>query len=252
MNQISIFIICKNEERIIDSCLSQAAKLAHEIIIVDSGSTDSTLEICKKYTDKIFHQDWLGFGKQKNIALEHCSNEWVLSLDSDEVLSDQLINEIKALNLPIIASTQDFSLNPDSFLLARKLFIGKKEIKHGGFYPDYQLRLFRKSKGKFCSSPVHESVELKDENGIFNKNRNGIQILKTPLEHYAYEDLEDLERTFNKYASLSTRKQNTRKAYTSALFTFLYKYIIRLGFLDGLIGLKLALINAKYNFKKYA
>lgn len=251
MNKISIFIICKNEERIIESCLKQASKLADEIIIVDSGSTDSTLEICKNYTDKIFHQDWLGFGRQKNVALGYCSNEWVLSLDSDEVLSEKLIEEIKSLNLPITASTQGFSLNPDGFLVARKLFIGKEEVRHGGFYPDYQLRLFRKSKSRFCSSPVHESVEVKTNSGDYTKNRANMKILKNPLEHYAYKDIKDLERTFYKYASLSTRKQNTQKAYANAIFTFFYKYLIRLGFLDGLLGLRLALINAKYNFKKY-
>lgn len=252
MNKISVFIICKDEERIIDSCLAQAKKIADEIIIVDSGSTDSTLDICKRYTDKIFHQDWLGFGKQKNIALEYCSNEWVLSLDSDEVLSDDLIKEIKDLNLPIIPSEKDFSLNPDAFLVARKLFIGKSQIKFGGFYPDLQLRLFRKSKGRFCSSPVHESVELKTLDENFSKDRQGIKILRNPLNHYAYNSLKELENTFETYASLSTRKHNQRKAYTSAIFTFCYKYIVRLGFLDGLIGLRLAYINAKYNFKKYS
>lgn len=248
---ISIFIICKNEERIIESCLKQASKLADEIIIVDSGSTDSTLEICKKYTDKIYHQDWLGFGKQKNLALEQCSNEWVLSLDSDEIISDELIAEIKSLNLPITGNDHSVSLNPDGFLLARKFFIGLDEIKFGGFYPDYQLRLFRKSKGRFCDSPVHESVELKKFDGSYSKDRTSITKLRHPIAHYAYKNMQHMEEAFNKYASLSTRKKNTRKAFTSALFTFVYKYLIRLGFLDGILGLRLALINSKYQFKKY-
>ena len=248
---ISIFIICKNEERIIESCLKQASKLASEIIIVDSGSTDSTLEICKKYTDKIFHQDWLGFGKQKNIALEKCSNEWVLNLDSDEIISDELITEIQNLNLPAIASDKEVSLNPDAFLLARELYIGDKLIKHGGFYPDYQLRLFRKSKGRFCSSHVHESVEMKDRDGNYHKDRSSYTKLKHPIKHFAYKDLEHLENTFQRYAKLSTRKKNTLKAYASALFTFVYKYIIRLGFLDGLLGLRLAWINSQYKYNKY-
>lgn len=251
MNRISIFIICKNEERIINSCLKQASKLADEIIIVDSGSTDLTLNICQRYTDKIYHQDWLGFGKQKNIALEKCSNEWVLSLDSDEILSDELINEIKSLRLTPTPSSSTVSLNPNGFLIARKLFIGLDEVKHGGFYPDYQLRLFRKSKGRFCQSPVHESVELKNHFGEFTKSRKDLPRLSNPLHHYAYDDLNKLEESFKKYASLSLRKKNTRKAFTSALFTFIYKYFIRLGFLDGSLGLKLALINSKYQFKKY-
>jgi glycosyltransferase involved in cell wall biosynthesis len=249
---ISIFIICKNEERIIEKTLKQAKKLADEIVIVDSGSTDSTLEICKKYTDKIFHQDWLGFGKQKNIALEKCSHEWVLSLDADEILSNELIAEIKTLKLPVIASNKETSLNPDAFLIARKLFIGEKEIKHGGFYPDYQLRLFRKSKGRFCESPVHESVELQDSNGNYGKYRKNILRLKNPIQHFAYKDIDQLENSFMKYAHLSTRKKNIVKAIFSAIYVFVYKFFIRLGLLDGFTGLKLALINARYNFAKYS
>ena len=249
---ISIFIICKDEERIIESCLKQASKVADEIVIVDSGSTDNTLEICKKYTDKVFHQDWLGFGKQKNIALEKCTNEWVLSLDADEVLSDELITEIENLNLPIMPSQSSVSLNPDAFLLARNLFIGKRKVNFGGFYPDYQLRLFRKSKARFCESPVHESVELQDSEGNFHKSRKGLPQLKNALNHFAYNEVADLEKAFEKYATLSRRKKNPIKAIFSALYVFFYKYIIRLGFLDGLIGLQLAYINAKYNLQKYS
>ncbi len=249
--KISIFLICKNEERIIEKTLKQAAKLADEIIIVDSGSTDSTLEISSKYTDKIFHQDWLGFGKQKNIALNYCSNEWVLSLDSDEVLSDDLIQEIKDLYLPIFASDNNLSLNPNAFLIARKLFIGEAQVRFGGFYPDYQLRLFRKSKGRFSDSPVHESVELL-LNGEYSKDRTGIKKLKKPLYHYAYSDLNDLENSFSKYAQLSTKKKNPLKGFLSGIYTAFYKYFIRLGFLDGLLGIRLALVSFKYQIQKYS
>jgi len=242
MQKISIFIICKNEEEKIEACLIQASKLADEIIVVDSGSTDQTIEICKKYTDKVFHQDWLGFGKQKNIALEKCSYEWVLNLDADEILSDELINEIQAIDLKNQAK---------AYLFARKLFIGKQKINFGGFYPDYQLRLFQKSQGRFCHSAVHESVELKNDKGEYDKNRIGLFKFKNPILHYAYRNIEELENSFLKYAKLSSKKKNPFKALLSAAYVFCFKYFIRLGFLDGINGLRLALINSKYNLQKY-
>lgn len=97
--KLSVSIICLNEAGIIDECLRQAARVADEIVIVDSGSTDQTLEIAEKHGAKIFHQDWLGYGKQKNFALAQCANEWVLSLDADEVLTDELVQEIEQLEL---------------------------------------------------------------------------------------------------------------------------------------------------------
>ena len=239
MPPISIFIICKNEERIIGRCLEQAAKLADEIILVDSGSTDLTLAIAKKYTEKIYLNDWLGYGKQKNLALSKCSNEWVLSLDADEVLTDELIDEIKSL---------DFEA--DGYQVARKLFIGDKFIRHGGYYPDYQLRLFKKSQGRFCESPVHESVELLID-GEYSKDRSKCPELKNPLEHFSYDNLEQMAASFKKFAQLSSKKPNMVLAIINYLYSFINKLIFRLGFLHGLEGLALAHIHAKYSYLKY-
>lgn len=228
--EISIFIICLNEERIIERCLQQASKLADEIIIVDSGSQDRTLEIAKNYTEKIYHQDWLGYGAQKNFALSLCKNEWALSLDADEVLTDKAIEEIKNL---------DF--NADGYRIARKLFIGEKFIRWGGYYPDYQLRLFKKSLGKFSDRPVHESVKLKGK----------LQLLKAPLNHYAYRNLAEFESAYKKYAKLSTHKKNFLKAVFNFMFTFINKFISRLGFLHGSLGIQLAWLHSVYSFEKY-
>ncbi len=238
---ISIFIICKNEERIIEATLRQAAKLAAEIIVVDSGSTDSTLEIAKKFTNKIYHQDWLGYGKQKNQALSCCANEWVLSLDADEVLSDELIAEIQHLDY-----------KADAYCIARKLYIADKFIRWGGFYPDYQLRLFKKSVGRFCESPVHESVELLNpQTQSYTKSREHCPQLKYPLEHYSYENIDELHKAYKKFASLSTKQPNLFKAIFGGIYTFVYKFVFRLGFLNGILGLRLALIAAEYSFRKY-
>ncbi len=239
--QISVFIICLNEERIIESCLRQAAKLATEIIIVDSGSTDRTLEIAAKYTNKIYHQDWLGYGAQKNVALSYCTNDWVLSLDADEVITDALIDEIKTL-----------SLEAPGYQIARKLYIADKFIRWGGFYPDYQLRLFKKSLGRFCNSKVHESVELLDpETQSYSKSHHDCPELKQPLDHYSYTSTDDMEQAYVKFAKLSNKKPNITMAMLSALYSFIYKFIFRLGFMNGVLGLRLALINAKYSFLKY-
>ncbi len=229
---ISAFIICQDEEQKIGSCLEQAAKIADEIIIVDSGSTDSTLEIAKKYTDKIYHRDWLGYGAQKNYALSKCSNEWVMSLDADEVLTDELIEEITHLDLAALA-----------YKIARKLFIGNKFIRWGGYYPDFQLRLFKKSLGKFSDAKVHESVKLSSDE-VCPK-------LKHPLNHFSYKDLNEMQNAFRKFAELSERKPNLLIAILKYFYTFINKFFFRLGFLHGLLGLQLALNHAKYSFLKY-
>ncbi|MDA0772734.1 MAG: glycosyltransferase family 2 protein [Cyanobacteria bacterium] len=239
MPAISIFIICKNEERIIARCLEQASKLADEIILIDSGSTDLTLAIAKQYSENIYLNEWLGYGKQKNLALAKCSNEWVMSIDADEVLTDELIDEIKALG---------FEAN--GYQVARKLFIGDKFIRHGGYYPDYQLRLFKKSLGRFCDSEVHESVEML-EAGEYNKNRQSYPKLKNPLNHYSYQNLKEMEKAFEKFAKLSQKKKNLFIALISYLYSFVNKYFVRLGLLHGLTGLRLALIHARYSYLKY-
>ncbi|MCB1670603.1 MAG: glycosyltransferase family 2 protein [Gammaproteobacteria bacterium] len=233
MNQpLSVFIICQDEERIIDSCLRQAAKLADEIVIVDSGSSDRTLEIARRYTDRIFHQDWLGYGRQKNSALSRCSNEWVLSLDADEVLSDALIGEIRKLDL-----------RAPAYRIARKLFIGDRFIRWGGYYPDYQLRLFRKSLGRFSNAMVHESVKL--------SCHDQCPQLKHPLEHFSYRDLMEMKTAFREFARLSDRKRNFPRAVMNFAYTFLNKFLLRFGFLHGLMGLRLALNHAEYSYLKY-
>ncbi len=228
---ISVFIICKNEERIIEACLKQASKLAAEIIVVDSGSTDRTLEIVAKYTDRVHHQDWLGYGAQKNYALSLCSHDWVLSLDADEVLSDMLITEINAL---------DF--HDDAYKIARKLLVGDKWLRWGGYYPDYQLRLFKKSLGKFSELPVHESVELQSE--LISK-------LKHPLDHHAYKNLDEMENAFMKFAQLSGKKASFLVRLFKAGFIFFNKFFLQLGFMDGLLGLRLAWLQLRYCFNKY-
>jgi glycosyltransferase involved in cell wall biosynthesis len=239
---ISVCIICKNEARIIDSTLKQSSKIADELIIVDSGSTDSTLEIAKKYTNKVIHHDWKGFARQKNFAISLCQHSWILSLDADEVLSDALIQEIKNLNL-------DDKSGPNAWKIARKLFVGDKFIRWGGYYPDYQLRLFKRGDYLFAEKPVHESL-------VPVQNFSSCAFLKHPLHHYAYESLDDMKSNYMNYASLANAELNSKqkgqiKALAKYFYTLVYKLTARFGVLHGLLGLKLALIHAEYSYQKY-
>lgn len=243
---ISVFIIAKDEIGTIEACLQQAAKIADEIVLVDSGSTDGTLELAQKYCSTVVHQDWLGYAKQKNFALSLCKNNWVMSLDADEVLTDKAVEEIQGLDLT----------NVDAVKIARKLFIGETFIRYAGFYPDYHLRLFPRELGRYADTNVHESVELKGVDGNYSANATNILKLKNPLNHYSYNDLDEMAKAYAKFGELANQnipehKKNSLKASLKAIYTFLYKFFVRLGFLHGMLGYKIVLINAKYTFAKW-
>ena len=241
--RLSITIITLNEEANIRRTL-ESVQWADEIIVLDSGSTDRTVEICREFTDKVYHQDWLGFGRQKNAAIDKATGDWVLSLDADEPVEPELAAEIRE----IIASP---GAN-DGYQVPRKTFFLGKWIKHGGWYPDYNLRLFRKGKGRFEERAVHESIKVQGTIG-----RTGYAI-----EHYAYPDLGLYMASINKYSSLAVTVMSQRgippfkagwiNILLRPLFTFVFKYIFRLGFLDGKHGLVLNIFHAYYVFAKYA
>jgi len=233
---ISVFIICKNEERIIERTLMQARMLADELIVVDSGSTDGTIEIAKRYADKLVHQDWLGYAAQKNYALSLCTQDWCLSLDADEVLPDALIAEIKSS----LGGAQRLS-NDEAYAIARKLYLGSKWLRFGGYYPDYHLRLFPRGAAKFAQRAVHESLTL--EPGI------RVHKLKHALEHYAYDDIDDMRQSYIHYAELGRKPSSF--ALLRAVFAFVWRYLVRLGFLHGSLGIKLAWLQAEYSYRKY-
>lgn len=233
---LSIAIITLNEERIIEKTINAICDLADEIIVVDSGSTDKTLEICKKLNVKVFHQDWLGYSDQKNLAISKCTGDWILSLDADEVVNNDLKKEI----LEAIKNTgQNIG-----FKIARNFYIGKKLIRNGGYFPDYQLRLFKKeTNARFEKRAVHESIKLEGNIGH----------LTNPLDHYAYKDLEHYKKSLEKYAELASKeiKKKNLSPELRSLWAFTYRYLFRLGFLDGSLGLDLAKAYSNYVYKKY-
>jgi len=230
-NQISVVIIAKNEERFIGEAI-QSAKFANEVLVLDSGSTDSTCSIASSLGARLIYQDWLGFGNQKNKAIELAINDWVFVLDSDERITEKLKLEIlEVLKNPIY----------DGYSVARLNYFFGKCIKSCGLYPDYSIRLFNKKKGQFNDLPVHESVQLTGK-----KSK-----LENQLIHLAYETEDEFILKQKKYAALSPNKPNLMKAFLSPFWTFFKMYFIKYGFLDGRHGFKIALIYSKYTYWKY-
>ncbi len=239
MLKISAIIITFNEEGRLKACL-ESIKWCDEIVVLDSGSTDNTLEIAKRFTDRIYIENWKGYGPQKQSALEKATGQWVLSIDADEVITPELALEIKA----VISST-----DRAGYYIPRKNFYKNKWLRHGGQYPDYVLRLFRRDSGRFSPSMVHEKVIVDGPCGR----------LKEPLLHYTFQNLSSLISKINKYSSLSAKElyQSGRRCGRFSpilhfLSFFTRDYLLRLGFLDGLEGFNVAFVKAIGIYLKYA
>jgi glycosyltransferase involved in cell wall biosynthesis len=246
MQPVSLVIVAQDEEGTIGRVIAAAKPLVAEVILVDSGSTDATKQIAKDLGALCIEQEWLGFSAQKNFAIGKANCPWVLSLDADEVLTDLLAAELQAL-----LASPDLGAY-DGYKIPRILFIGDRAITHGGFYPDAQLRLFKKDKGRFGDRLVHEAIKM-----------DGPTLqLKQPMHHFAYKDVAQFERAMDKYARLSALEffNRGRDYYQKKLgplnivvhpaWTFFYRYFLRGGFLDGADGLKLASIYSGYVGKK--
>jgi glycosyltransferase involved in cell wall biosynthesis len=208
--------------------------------VVDSGSTDKTREICQSFQARVYVEEWKGFSRQKNSAIEKTRNEWVLSLDADERVSPDLCQEIE-LNL-------EGDLSTDGYYIARKNFFLGRWIKHCGWYPDYNLRLFRKSRGRFQERAVHERVEIQGKVGY----------LKNALEHRTYRSLGDFFERMDRYSTLAAGEmlnEGRRYRFFDVLFrppfTFLQMYLLRAGFLEGYLGFLLSVLYSFYTFAKY-
>jgi len=239
MQKISVTIITLNEEKNIRACL-ESVKWADEILVSDSGSSDRTVEICKEYGARVFNDRWEGFGRQKNLIAERARNNWILNIDADERISPQLHEEIES-----VLSEGDF----DGYNIPRKNFFGDKWIRHCGWHPDCNLRLYRKDKGKFNERDVHEAVKVDGEAGY----------LKAPLEHYTYRDISDYLRRMNRYSTLAAEemfKKGRKAGYFDILFrplfTFLKMFFLQKGFMEGGTGLVLSGLYASYTLSKYA
>jgi len=238
--KISVAIIAYNEEHNIERALRSVA-WADEIVVVDSQSTDRTVEICRRYTDNVVVHPWQGHIPQKNFALAQATNEWVLSIDADEEVSPELANSIKT----ILAQGPEF----DGYAVKRKVFYLGKWVKHSGWYPDYRIRLVKKENACWGGESVHDVLEV---NGSTTKIRDG------DLFHYTYRDLSDHISKINSYTTIMAKNKFEackRACWCDVVFrpilSFFKKYIFQLGFLDGFHGLIICVLASYYVFLKY-
>jgi len=263
---LSVVIITYNEEVNIERTLKSVMPLVREgrgeIIVVDSGSTDRSVEIAKSCGAKVFIEQWKGFAAQKNSAIEKAAGDWILSVDADEELDQEFVEFLEGSSRPIKIGGKEWSLTmgprdikhvldePVGFWITRKNYFLGRWIKHGGFWPDPKLRLFRRGMGRLQEALVHETVKV---SGHTKK-------LNCGLIHHAYPTIADYIEHMNRYSSLGAEmavaKGRRHLLFLDILFrpflTFIYNYFFRLGFLDGREGLLLHLGHAAYVSWKYA
>ncbi|MBF0528528.1 MAG: glycosyltransferase family 2 protein [Deltaproteobacteria bacterium] len=241
MATLSAVIITYNEETNIAACLTSVA-WADELIVMDSGSTDRTLDICREFGAKVFHQPWLGYAAQKNAAIALASQDWILSLDADERVTPELAAAIRA----VLSGPEPAVLG---YQVRRRVFFRNKWLRHGGFYPERLVRLIKRGYGRFGDRAVHEALELNGRTGR----------LEYDLEHYTYRSVTDYVDRMQRYSTLaaqeyhkSGRKTGPCRMAGRSIFTFFQMYVLRLGFLDGYEGFLMAGLYAIYTFVKYA
>ena len=239
MAELSVVIICFNEEAMLDKCLS-AVQWADEIVVLDSFSEDRTLEIARRYTTQVFQNEWKGYAKQRTLALSHASHPWILSLDADEVVSPELAREIRS----VLAREPDLA----GYWVPRMTYYLGRFLRHC-WYPDFKIRLFQKARGRWSGHEVHEEILLEGPAGK----------LKSPLLHYSFPSVHDHLKTIQQYTSLgagslarSGRSFSLGRLLGSPFFMFLQQYIAKRGFLDGIPGLVASVLSAFHEFVKYA
>ncbi|MDM8548057.1 glycosyltransferase family 2 protein [Candidatus Venteria ishoeyi] len=239
MIKLSVIIITFNEADNIRACLKSVA-WADEIIVLDSGSHDNTIDICREFTSQVYVTDWPGFGLQKNRCLKKAQNEWVLSIDADERVTPEL-------RAAITDAIQQSHYN--AWRIPRKSWFCGKFMRYGGWYPDYVLRLFKRTTACFSNDLVHEQVIVK---------QGATGTLGHALVHYSYIDPDEVLSKLNHYSSAWAQnawKHGKSASLTQALlhelWTFIRLYVFRLGFLDGTYGFIAARYHAQTTYYKY-
>jgi glycosyltransferase involved in cell wall biosynthesis len=237
---LSVTVITHNEEERLRACLESVA-WADELVVVDAESGDKTVSVARELTDRIWVRPWPGFAEQKNFAIDQCRGEWILSVDADERVTPELAARVRA----IVAADGP----ADGYRVPRRNFFWGAWVRHGGLYPDYQLRLFRRRAGRFAIHGVHESVTVAGR----------VEALAEPLLHHSYRDLDDFVRRSNRYSTLAAADW-VRAGRTATMVDLIFRplgrfvsmYIMRGGFLDGWRGLVLAILYADYVFLRMA
>jgi len=238
-NKISVTMITKDASRYIVESL-QALVRFDEVIILDNGSSDDTIELAKLFDNvSIYESEFIGFGALKNLAIEYSQNDWILSVDSDEVLSSQLVDEILSLDLD---SSRVYSILRDNYY-------DKRLMRCCGWEGDWVMRLFNKERVLFNLNRVHESLALSDNISV--------ERLQYPMKHFTYQNAQELVTKMQYYSTLwaedyrGKRSSSPTKAITRAIFAFVKFYIFKKGFFSGYEGLLISITNANGVFYKY-
>ena len=241
MPRLSLIVITKNEETAIARCL-RSANFADDIVVVDHGSTDRTVEIARAEGARVIvTPDWQGFGPQKNRALQAATGEWIFSLDADEWVEPALAREIEAAVTRADAA--------DGYDMPRRSRFCGRVVRFGDWRGDRVLRLFRRGRGRFSDDKVHERVIVEGR----------VARLSSPIEHDSITDLGDAEAKIERYATAAAaqlasegKKSSPAKAALRGWTAFARGYFLRLGFLDGVTGLRVAEYNRRYTYEKWA
>ncbi len=238
---VSAIVVCFNEKDNIRRCL-ESLRWCDEVVVVDSFSTDGTFEICRQYTDKVIQRVWAGYRDQKAFAHSQAGKDWVLLVDADEEVSAELRNEIQ----------QALQLDGDrycGFAIPRLVFYLNRWWWRGGWYPDFDVRLFRRERAAWGGTDPHEKILVDGK----------VRRLTHPLHHYSYRNIEDHLERINRFTSISSRelaKAGKRWHLVDALgrpaFRFFRSYVLKRGFLEGFGGFYVAVMAAVYVFLKYA
>lgn len=238
MIPVSVIIAAKNEERNIEDALRSVSRF-NEIIVIDDFSTDNTASIARKYTRNVFEINWRGYAMQKQAGIDKAAMPWVLVLDADERVTEALADEIAA-----IVGNAEY----DAWHIPRKNFFLGQWIRHGGWWPDYTLRLFKKESARMEQREVHEKIIASGKTGC----------CRNPMEHYSYREITDYIKKMDVYSTLAATElysKGTSFKLSQLLlkppFTFLRMFLLQQGFRDGFNGFVLAVLYSMYTFLKY-
>lgn len=239
--KISVVIITKNEAHIIANTLRSVQRVTDDIVVVDSGSTDETVDICKKMGANVIQTGWAGYGANKNRGIKAARHNWILSLDADEAIDQALEHNLLQLSL---------QNENEVFSIRRKNFFCNKWIRFGEWASDWHVRLFNRNKLSWNNATVHENLVFPE--GVITTK------IKGSMLHYTVQNQQDYIAKMDRYASMNAEKYSAAgktagigKQYFSPAFSFLQNYIFRLGFLDGKEGFIIAKTTARYTFLKY-
>ena len=233
--KLTVTVITKNEADHIAAALGSVAE-AYEILVVDSGSTDDTVSLARRYTSRVEVREWPGYSAQKNYAAEAASHDWILSIDADERVTPALAAEIQAL----LGSTP----SAPGYRIPRLTWYLGRWIRGTDWYPDYQLRLYDRRAGRWNGRRVHESVDLRGSPGV----------LANPLQHYAYRDISHHLTTIDRYTTLAADqwlaegRERTLETVVHPPLAFLRNYLLRGGIRDGAAGMLVSALNSYYVF----